>query len=187
LRHHPSATRRDDRDHTIERLRRRGRAADDWIVRNFGPRLRRKIVSENRKSGLFRAAALLAIGASPLLAGAASAVATPSLEPAEGKVPAVDADPVKEAEKLVSGNSVKLPPVPAAPGVPAAPAPEAAPVAPQPRDLPASDAVPGGVGLSHLDTLNTVAGMVAPDTSAVTDMPVGVPSTETVKETLNLY
>jgi hypothetical protein len=84
------------------------------------------------RSGLFRAAALLAAGAAPLLAGSANAVEVPQLN---GGLPEVGADKVisdatEHANPLESAGAVNLGqikaplasdlPVPAAPAAPAA-------------------------------------------------------------------
>lgn len=86
------------------------------------------------RSGLFRAAALLAASASPLLVGSANAAETPGLTGVAPEVPAEKVAPVLEdatssANPLHAGDAVKLPSVktaaPALPQVPQAPAAEA--------------------------------------------------------------
>ncbi|WP_158842016.1 hypothetical protein [Saccharothrix deserti] len=122
-------------------------------------------MSGNRTRGLLRAAALLAVGTTPLLASAASAAEAPTdiVDGKIGNAPEV-VDAAKPATDLLNGQAVKLPaPLPAplpgsapevrAPQV-AAPAGIKAPatpelpavgdaLAPQARALPAAPAVPG--------------------------------------------
>src|SRR5690349_9508237 len=96
----------------------------------IGPQTRlRKTVS---RSGLFRAAALLAASAAPLLAGSASAAELPQLGSGVPEVGAgtLVADATQLANPLESASAVQLPhvgapvasdlPVPALPAVPAA-------------------------------------------------------------------
>ncbi|MEJ2852021.1 MULTISPECIES: hypothetical protein [unclassified Saccharothrix] len=67
-------------------------------------------MSAHRTRGILRAAALLAVGASPLMAGAASAAEAPDL--AEGKLgeaPKVDFDVTKQVTDLLDAKTVKLP------------------------------------------------------------------------------
>ncbi|MFD0201472.1 MULTISPECIES: hypothetical protein [Saccharothrix] len=118
-------------------------------------------MSGNRTRGLLRAAALLAVGTSPLFASAASAAEGPT-EIVDGKIgnaPEVGTDATKPVTELLSGQAVKLPaPLPggasevkapqvAAPAALKAPAAPQLPVAgdvlaPQPRTLPGLPAVP---------------------------------------------
>ncbi|NUT96837.1 MAG: hypothetical protein HOY78_32920 [Saccharothrix sp.] len=68
-------------------------------------------MSAHRTRGILRAAALLAVGASPLMAGAASAAEQP-LELAEGKLgeaPKVDHDVTRPVTDLLDGKTLKLP------------------------------------------------------------------------------
>ncbi|GAB2965676.1 hypothetical protein GCM10027184_12360 [Saccharothrix stipae] len=121
----------------------------------------RKTVSGYRTRGLLRAAALLAVGTSPLLASAASAAEAPT-EIMDGKIrnaPEVGLDVTKPATDLLSGQAVRLPaPLPggtsevtapqvAAPAALKAPAAPGLPqaddvLAPQARALPAPPALP---------------------------------------------
>ncbi|MFI9812041.1 hypothetical protein [Saccharothrix variisporea] len=67
-------------------------------------------MSAHRTRGILRAAALLAVGASPLMAGAASAAEVPDL--AEGKLgeaPKVDNDVTRPVTDLLDGKTLKLP------------------------------------------------------------------------------
>jgi hypothetical protein len=104
----------------------------------IGPQTRlRKTVS---RSGLFRAAALLAAGAAPLLAGSANAVEVPQLN---GGLPEVGADKVisdatEHANPLESAGAVHLGQVkaPVVNDLPAAPALPALPGAAQERTVP---------------------------------------------------
>ncbi|MFD7655312.1 hypothetical protein ACFV4N_15185 [Actinosynnema sp. NPDC059797] len=92
-------------------------------------------MSGNRTRGLLRAAALLAIGTSPLLTSAANAAEAPTdvLDGTVGHSPEVGQQVVKPATDLLSGQPVQLPaPVPAA--VPPVKAPHVA--APAGVDLP---------------------------------------------------
>ncbi|WP_309115550.1 hypothetical protein [Saccharothrix sp.] len=68
-------------------------------------------MSAHRTRGILRAAALLAVGASPLMAGAGSATAQPS-DLAEGKLgeaPATNLDITQQVTDLLEAQSVKLP------------------------------------------------------------------------------
>ncbi|XVV06798.1 hypothetical protein ACQPW3_16000 [Actinosynnema sp. CA-248983] len=68
-------------------------------------------MSAHRTRGILRAAALLAVGASPLMAGAGSATAQP-LDLAEGKVgeaPTANLDVTQQVTDLLEAQSVKLP------------------------------------------------------------------------------
>lgn len=149
----------------------------------------RKTVSRNRTRGLLRAAALLAVGTSPLLATAANAAETPT-DIADGKIghaPEVGVDATKPATDLLSGQAVKLPaPLPGstpdvkAPQV-AAPAAVKAPatpklslvedaLAPQARTLTSAPELPGlAPALSTQQTPQTPA---LPDLGA---LPVQAP------------
>ena len=116
------------------------------------------------RSGLFRAAALLAAGAAPLLAGSASAVEAPQLN---GGVPDVGADKLitdatKHANPLDSVGGVKLGQVkaPVVDGVQAPQVPQAAqertvpnPVAPELGTLPALPNPDQLTGASHIGDL----------------------------------
>jgi hypothetical protein len=129
----------------------------------------RKTVSGIRTRRLLRAAALLAVGASPLLPSAASAaeVPTDTLDSTIGHAPKVGGVVTEPAADLLSGQAVKLPPpvvngspefavpkaspapnVAAVPGLPQAGLPELGlPVvgdalSQQGRSLPAAPAVP---------------------------------------------
>ncbi|PRY40291.1 hypothetical protein [Umezawaea tangerina] len=118
-----------------------------------------------RPRGSLRAAALLAVGVSPLLAGAASAAAAPSLDGVNGNVgdaPELKSTVSDQTGKIASGKTVKLPApaalpqapqVPNTPQVPQAPDPShalpvsepaapALPAAAEERALPAAPAVP---------------------------------------------
>lgn len=117
------------------------------------------------RSGLFRAAALLAAGAAPLLAGSANAVEVPQLN---GGLPEVGADKVisdatSHANPLESAGAVNLGqiqapvvsdlPVPALPAVPAAQ--ERTVPAPLPElgtlpSLPNAEALAGGAHVGDL-------------------------------------
>ncbi|ONI85088.1 hypothetical protein ALI22I_32180 [Saccharothrix sp. ALI-22-I] len=123
-------------------------------------------MSGNRTRGLLRAAALLAVGTSPLLASAASAAEAPTdiVDGKFGNAPEIGLDATKPATDLLSGQAVKLPaPLPAplpgsapdirapqvaapaaieAPAAPSLPAVGDA-LAPQARTLPAAPALPG--------------------------------------------
>ncbi|MEU7524520.1 hypothetical protein AB0A74_02150 [Saccharothrix sp. NPDC042600] len=68
-------------------------------------------MSAHRTRGILRAAALLAVGASPLMAGAGSAAAQP-LDLAEGKLgeaPKVDLDVTKQVTDLLESQTLTLP------------------------------------------------------------------------------
>ncbi|MFD9705869.1 hypothetical protein [Lentzea sp. NPDC059081] len=126
------------------------------------------------RSGLFRAAALLAAGAAPLLAGAANAAEVPQLN---GGLPEVGADKVvtdtsQLANPLEAAGAVQLPhvgapvasdlPVPAVPAVPGAqerslPNPVGANIGTLPS-LPNADAL----GNSHVGDLHAPAVPAAP-------------------------
>ncbi len=99
------------------------------------------------RSGLLRAAALLAAGAAPLLAGSANAVEAPQLP---GGLPDVGADKLisdatQHANPLEAGKAVKLPTVNAPVGAhtPALPAVPAAQERTLPTSLPAFGTLPG--------------------------------------------
>ncbi|MCS7483215.1 hypothetical protein ACFFQW_35775 [Umezawaea endophytica] len=65
-----------------------------------------------RPRGSLRAAALLAVGASPLLAGVAAAAPAPSLDGLEGAIgaaPELTSTVAGQAGQVASGRSVKLP------------------------------------------------------------------------------
>lgn len=115
-----------------------------------------------RPRGSLRAAALLAVGVSPLLAGVSAAAPAPSLDGLQGKVgdsPELNTNVADQAGTIASGKTVKLPAPAALPQVPGAvqqPAPQlpeaahalpGAPSVPVPADsgeraLPAAPAVP---------------------------------------------
>ncbi|MCE6998808.1 hypothetical protein LZG04_29010 [Saccharothrix sp. S26] len=139
-------------------------------------------MSGYRTRGLLRAAALLAIGASPLLASAASAAEGPT-EIVDGNIgnvgnaPEVDVDATKPVTELLSGEAVKLPaPLPggtsevtapqvAAPAALQAPAAPQLPaagdlLAPQARALPA---IPGLPAVPELPVAPPVSTGQAPD------------------------
>ncbi|MGW4111358.1 hypothetical protein ACWEFJ_10800 [Actinosynnema sp. NPDC004786] len=118
-------------------------------------------MSGNRTRGLLRAAALLAVGTSPLLASAASASEAPTdiMDGKLGTAPEVGADAAKPVADVLGGQPVKLPaPLPggtsdvqvphvAAPAAVQAPAVPAVPqldqaLAGQPRALPATPELP---------------------------------------------
>ncbi|CCH30352.1 hypothetical protein ABZ816_17270 [Actinosynnema sp. NPDC047251] len=91
-------------------------------------------MSAHRTRGLLRAAALLAAGAAPLMAGTASAAEAP-LDVVEGKVGEaahrLDVGLAKPATNLVAGQALKLPtpaqsPVASAPQLPSADLPTGA-------------------------------------------------------------
>src|SRR5687768_10036259 len=115
----------------------------------IGPQTRlRKTVS---RSGLFRAAALLAAGAAPLLAGSASATEVPQLN---GGVPDVGADKLitdatQHANPLEAGKALQLP------NVKAPLAGDVAPEAAQERTVPNPVASELGTlpGLPNVDEL----------------------------------
>ncbi|CAL9532905.1 hypothetical protein SUDANB95_04037 [Actinosynnema sp. ALI-1.44] len=68
-------------------------------------------MSAHRTRGILRAAALLAVGASPLMAGAGSAAAQP-LDLPEGKLgeaPKVDLDVTRQVTDLLGSETLKLP------------------------------------------------------------------------------
>jgi len=124
------------------------------------------------RSGLFRAAALLAAGAAPLLAGSANAVEAPALN--GGGVPDVGADKVLDVTQHVnpldSAGALKLGQVkaplagdvkaPEAPEVPAAQERTAPnPVAPELGTLPGLPNVEGVADSAH------VGGLKAPSLS----------------------
>ncbi|GGP67021.1 hypothetical protein [Saccharothrix coeruleofusca] len=74
-------------------------------------------MSALRPRGLFRAAAMLAVGVSPLLAGSASATEAPqvdSITPKIGDAPEVSVADLK-ADEVISGKTVKLPATPITP------------------------------------------------------------------------
>ncbi|MEV0677656.1 hypothetical protein AB0I60_14150 [Actinosynnema sp. NPDC050436] len=105
-------------------------------------------MSAHRTRGLLRAAALLAAGAAPLLAGTASAAEAP-LDTVEGKAgeaaQRVDAHLVKPVTELATGQALKLPvldrqsPVASAPQLPSADQPSALPT----KALPSVGQLPG--------------------------------------------
>jgi len=138
-------------------------------------------VSRNRPRGLFRAAALLAVGVSPLLVGAASAAGTaPSLDGVEGKLgnaPKLDASIVDQAGKIASGQTLKLPApapdlqAPAAPKAPEVKAP-AAPAVPAERALKAPSGLPAQANLP-VGKLPVGEFPAVPD---VADLPIAVPN-----------
>ncbi|MBB5804188.1 hypothetical protein F4560_003956 [Saccharothrix ecbatanensis] len=99
-----------------------------------------------RTRRLLRAAALLAVGASPLLASAASAAEAPtdSLDSTIGHAPKVGGVVTKPATDLLSGKAVKLPP-PVVNGSQGINVPKAAPA----PNVPAVPGVPQA-GLSQL-------------------------------------
>ncbi len=114
-------------------------------------------MSAHRTRGILRAAALLAVGASPLLAGTASAAEAP-LDHVDGKLgaaPTADADRTKAATDLLSGQALKLP------------APVKAPAAqlPQLPKLPGTPNVPGTSGA--LGTVDAVTALTAPQERAL--------------------
>ena len=125
-------------------------------------------MSGYRTRGLLRAAALLAVGTSPLFASAASAAEGPTeiVDGNVGNTPEVGVDATRPATDLLSGQAVKLPaPLPGgasevkAPQV-AAPAALKAPAAPQ---------------------LPLVGDVLAPQARALPEVP-GVPSVPVVPE-----
>lgn len=147
--------------HLIERLWRGVKAVDVMGVNLQVPNQVRKTVSGNRTRGLLRAAALLAVGATPLLASAANAAEVPT-DIADGKfgsAPEVGLDAAKPVTDLLGGESVKLPvtlpggasdvraPQVAAPTAVQAPTVPQVPrvedaLAPQSRTLPEAPALP---------------------------------------------
>ncbi|MGM1061504.1 hypothetical protein [Saccharothrix sp. Mg75] len=95
-------------------------------------------MSRHRTRGLLRAAALLAAGASPLLAPVANAAEAPLdvVDDAVGRAPAAGLDVAKPATDLLGGRSVALP-APAAAALPEVKAPHvAAPAGVQPASTP---------------------------------------------------
>jgi hypothetical protein len=155
----------------------------------------RKTVSGYRTRGLLRAAALLAVGASPLFASAASAAEGPT-EIVDGTVgnvgnaPEIGVDATKPAADLLSGQAVKLPsslpggasaakaPRVAAPAALQAPALPPLPVvgdalAPQARALPE---VPGLPGVPALPIAPPLSAEQTPDLgSELGKLPAPVP------------
>ncbi|WP_433272978.1 hypothetical protein ACQPZF_17835 [Actinosynnema sp. CS-041913] len=138
-------------------------------------------MSAHRTRGLLRAAVLLAVGASPLLVGAASATEQP-LDVVDGKlpdVPKVDSDAAKQVPDLLSGRALKLPvpplaPLPAVPGLPGA---SELPTAPQARDLPAgvqAPAAPELPGVLDLQPPN-LAKPALPTVSEPAESPLRLP------------
>ena len=100
-----------------------------------------------RPRGSLRAAALLAVGVSPLLAGVSAAAPAPSLDGLEGKVgdaPELITKVADEAGKIASGQTVKLPTPDALPQAPTAPV-AGLPEAPQIADV--AHALPGAPSL----------------------------------------
>jgi hypothetical protein len=102
-------------------------------------------VFRTRPRGSLRAAALLAVGVSPLLAGVSAAAPAPSLDGLEdviGDAAELNATVADQAGKIASGKTVKLPTPAALPETAGAlrkPAPQLPPVA---RALPPESAVP---------------------------------------------
>jgi hypothetical protein len=151
----------------------------------IGPQTRlRKTVS---RSGLFRAAALLAAGAAPLLAGSANAVEAPQLN---GGVPGVGADKVLDATQhanpLDSAGTLKLGHV-QAPVAGDVKAPEEAPAV-QERSVPAPltaglGSLPGLPNADGLAGNAQVGGLKAPSLS---DLPTNgvVPNPNVISGTL---
>jgi hypothetical protein len=155
----------------------------------IGPQTRlRKTVS---RSGLFRAAALLAAGAAPLLAGSASATEVPQLN---GGVPDVGADKLitdatQHVNPLEAGKALQLPTV-KAPLAGDVQAPEAAqertvpnPIASELGTLPAlpnPDQLTGG---THIGDLQAPKVSDLPTNGVVPAVP-GVPASPVLSGTL---
>lgn len=104
-------------------------------------------MSGNRTRGLLRAAALLAVGASPLLASAASAAEAPTdiVDGTIGHAPEVG-QAAKLATDLLSGQALKLP-SPLSVGAGQVQAPKLAAPALTPPGVPAVPGVPGVPGV----------------------------------------
>jgi hypothetical protein len=130
----------------------------------------RNTVFRTRPRGSLRAAALLAVGVSPLLAGVSAAAPAPSLDGLGGKVgdaPELNTKVADQTGKIASGKTVKLPSPAALPEAPAAlqqPAPQlpeaahalpgapSVPVAPaaEERAFPAAPAAPALPSVNQL-------------------------------------
>ncbi|MEO6087380.1 MAG: hypothetical protein ABIQ18_30130 [Umezawaea sp.] len=122
-----------------------------------------------RPRGSLRAAALLAVGVSPLLAGVSAAAPAPSLDGLKGKVgdaPELNTTVTDQAGKIASGKTVKLPTpaaLPQAPGALQQPAPQ----------LPdAAHALPGAPALPVPAEAEERALPAAPALPAVNQLPV---------------
>ncbi|MEU4805885.1 hypothetical protein [Actinosynnema sp. NPDC023587] len=105
-------------------------------------------MSAHRNRGILRAAALLAAGAAPLLAGTGSAAAEAPLNTVEGKIgeaaQRIDAGVAKPVTELIAGQAVTLP------------APVQAPVASAPQLPSSSGLVPPVAQLPGLPQLPLV-------------------------------
>ena len=118
-------------------------------------------MSGYRTRGLLRAAALLAVGTSPLFASAASAAEGPT-EIVDGKIdsvghaPEVGVDATKPATDLLSGQAVKLP----------APLPGGASDVKAPRV-----AAPAGLKAPELPQLPLAGDVLAPQARALPELP----------------
>jgi hypothetical protein len=156
-------------------------------------------VFRTRPRGSLRAAALLAVGVSPLLAGVSAAAPAPSLDGLSGKIgdaPELNTNVADQTGKIASGKTVKLPApaaLPQAPGALQQPAPQlpdaahalpGAPSVPVPADseeraLPAAPALPSvntlpvnQLPLSQLPSLDELPVQL----SQVGGLPVGLPN-----------
>ncbi|MFC6088794.1 hypothetical protein Q5530_01975 [Saccharothrix sp. BKS2] len=137
-------------------------------------------MSGNRTRGLLRAAALLAVGTSPLLTSAANAAEAPTdlLDGKVGHSPEVGQQVVTPAADLVPGQSVQLPaPVPAV--VPPAKAPHVAapagiglPDAPRPTD---PTGLTGGLLAPQARSLTPAESAPGIELPAVPELPVKAP------------
>ncbi|QFZ21896.1 hypothetical protein [Saccharothrix syringae] len=140
-------------------------------------------MSGNRTRGLLRAAALLAAGASPLLASAANAAEAPTdLVDGVGYSPEVGEQVVTPRTDLLSGHSLQLP-APAAASMPETKAPQVAapagvglPELAAPGALPAVPAAPAAPQERAL-----TPGLAAPEAPALpvpglTDLPLQAPT-----------
>jgi hypothetical protein len=156
-------------------------------------------VFRTRPRGSLRAAALLAVGVSPLLAGVSAAAPAPSLDGLEGKVgdaPELNTNVADQTGKIASGKTVKLPApaaLPQAPGALQQPAPQlpdaahalpgapSVPVVPadsEERAFPAAPAVPSvnqlPVNQLPVDQLPSIDELPV-QLSQVGDLPVALP------------
>lgn len=116
-------------------------------------------MSGNRTRGLLRAAALLAVGTSPLFASAASAAEAPTdiVDGTIGHAPEVGVDTVRPAADLLGGQAVQLP----------APLPGSAPDVRAPRV-----AAPAGLKLPAAPTLPAAGDLLAPQARSLPDSSV---------------
>jgi hypothetical protein len=120
-------------------------------------------VSGNRTRGLLRAAAMLAVGTSPLFASAASAAEAPTdiVDGTIGHAPEVGVDAARPATDLLGGQAVQLP----------APLPGSAPDVRAPRvAAPAGLKAPAAPQLPAVDGLLAPQAATLPDTSALPEL-----------------